>query len=429
MKLLMLTHRFPCPPDRGDRIRAWGELECLSSRHDVWLACVDRAVPEPAHLERVRRRCRDVAVFVRSPAVCLLRGGLSLLGGGSLTEGYFADRGLARLLRSWAEEIPFGAVLTFSSAMAPYAELVGAARRVLDMNDVDSFKWQSYAGRAMPPLSWLYALEARRLAAAEVRWAGAQDVTLLVNERERRKLADLLDGSRSAVARTGVDLSRYAQVGVGPEGISVPAEPIVGTLGSMSYAPNARAVDWFARQVWPVVKRSRPQARWLVVGSRPRRSVRRWHQPPDVTVTGFVPDVRPYLRRMRVFVVPVTGEIGVQTKLIEAMAAGKAAVVTPDAAAGIDYGNEPPFLLAETPEQYAQCVLRLLSDDRLAGKLGARARAVVEANYRVEEQVRLIERWLQADGAAGQPATEPQPTAGGQSGEPRSARPCEVVSA
>ena len=429
MKLLMLTQRFPYPPVRGDRIRAWGELEYLSRRHDVWLACVDRARPWPAQLAEAERRCRGVAVCVRSRAACLLRGGLSLLCGRSLTEGYFADRGLARVLRRWAEEIPFDAVLTLSSAMAPYAELVGALRRALDMNDVDSFKWRSYAGQAMPPLNWLYRLEARRLAAAESAWVRAQDVTLLVNERERRKLGDWVEPSRSAVVRTGVDLSRYRQVGVGPEGISVPAEPVVGTLGSMCYAPNVRAVNWFARRVWPAVKRSRPQARWLVVGNRPRRSVRRWHQPPDVTVTGFVPDVRPYLRRMRVFAVPVTGDIGVQTKLIEAMAAGKAAVVTPDAAAGIDYGNEPPFLLAETPEQYAQCVLRLLSDDRLAGELGARARAVVESNYRVEEQVRLIERWLQPDGAADQPTGEPRPTAGGQSGEARSTRSCEVVNA
>jgi sugar transferase (PEP-CTERM/EpsH1 system associated) len=429
MKLLMLTHRFPYPPDRGDRIRAWGELECLSSRHEVWLACLDRVAPQPAHLEQVRRRCRDVAVFVRSPAACLLRGTLSLLGGRSLTEGYFAAGGLARVLRTWAEQIRFDAVLTFSSAVAPYAELVAAPRRVLDMNDVDSFKWQSYAGRSVPPLSWLYALEARRLAAAEARWAGAQDVTLLVNERERRKLADSLEVSPSAVVRTGVDLSRYAHSGVEADGVRLPAEPVVGTLGSMSYAPNVRAVNWFAQHVWPVVKCSRPQARWLVVGSRPRRSVRRWHQPPDVTVTGFVPDVRPYLRQMRVFAVPVTGDVGVQTKLIEAMAAGKPAVVTPDAAAGIDYGSEPPFLLADTPEQYAQCVLRLFRDDRLARRLGRRARAVVEANYRVEEQVRLIERWLQPDGAAGQPANEARATAGSPCGEAHSARYGEVVNA
>jgi sugar transferase (PEP-CTERM/EpsH1 system associated) len=429
MKLLMLTHRFPYPPVRGDCIRAWGELEYLARRHDVWLACVDRARPWPAQLAEAERRCRGVAVCVRSPAACLLRGGLSVLRGRSLTEGYFADRRLVRVLQSWAERISFDAVLTFSSAMAPYAGLIGAIRRVLDMNDLDSFKWRSYAGQAPPPLSWPYRLEARRLAAAESAWVRAQDVTLLVNERERRKLGDWVEPSRLAVVRTGVDVSRYRQVGVGPEGISVPAEPVVGTLGSMCYAPNVRAVNWFGRRVWPVVKRSRPQARWLVVGNRPRRTVRRWHQPPDVTVTGFVADVRPYLRRMRVFAVPVVGDIGVQTKLIEAMAAGKAAVVTPDAAAGIDYSDQPPFLMAQTPEQYAQCVLRLLSDDQLAAELGARARAVVEANYRVEQQVRSIERWLQPEAAADQPVAYPRPMAGAQSGEARSVRSCEVVNA
>jgi sugar transferase (PEP-CTERM/EpsH1 system associated) len=422
MNPLMLTHRFPYPPDRGDRVRAWGELEHLSARHSVWLACVEREAPRAAHLAHVRHRCRDVAVFVRSAPACLLRGGFSLLGGHSLTEGYFSNQRLVRRLRDWSASTRFDAVLTFSSAMAPYAARVAAPRRVLDMNDADSFKWHVYAQQGQPPLSWLYGLEARRLARAEARWARGQDVSLLVNARERRRLEERMGSSRSAVVRTGVDVSRYAPVPIDScsvdDGPPIPPEPVVGMLGSMSYAPNVRAVNWFGRHVWPEIKRSRPGARWLVVGSRPTRSVRRWHEPPAVTVTGFVPDVRPYLQAIRVFVDPVDEEIGVQTKLIEAMAAGKPAVVSPEAAAGIDYGNEPPFLLAATPEQYTRCVLRLLADDRLARRLAARARAVVEANYRVDDQVRLIEQWLQGDGAADQPA-----------GEPGAANACEMVTA
>ena len=95
MKILVLTHRFPYPPVRGDCIRSWGEVEYLSRRHDVWLACVDRTRPAPADLARVRRCCRDVAIIVRSGAVSLFRGGLSLLVGGSLTEGYFHDARLS----------------------------------------------------------------------------------------------------------------------------------------------------------------------------------------------------------------------------------------------------------------------------------------------------------------------------------------------
>jgi len=322
---------------------------------------------------------------------------MSLLRGRSLTEGYFSDARLARTLRRWSETVRFDAVLTFSSCAAPYAECVDAARRVLDMNDVDSFKWKTYAERALPPLSWLYALEGRRLAAAEAQWSAASDAVLLVNDRERRKAESWAGWSPLAVARTGVDLARYAALGMSGATGTLSAEPIVGMLGSMSYAPNERAVNGFGRRVWPEVKRLLPGARWLIVGSRPGRRVRRWHNPPDVAVTGYVEDVRPYLRAMRVFAAAVDGAIGVQTKLIEAMATGRPAVVTPAAAAGLDYGPEPPFLVAETPEQYAQCVLRLLRDDRLAERLAQRARRVVEANYRVEEQVLVVERWLEGD--------------------------------
>ena len=402
----MITHRFPFPPTRGDCIRAWGELEYLARRHDVWLACVDRAAPAAEHVRIVRALCRDIKIVVRPRLGCLLTGGMSLLCGGSLSEGYFGDVRLRRTLQEWSDSVGFDAVLTFSSAMAPYARLVKAERRVLDMNDVDSLKWQSFAERSPIPLGWLYALEAKRLAELEARAARDHDVCLLVNERERRKLVDLVDAARVAaglrpgrrtpetlcteVVRTGFDLSRYEVVGPDHE-----SSPIVGMIGSMSYAPNVRSVNWFGRCVWPIVKRSEPRAEWLIVGSRPARSVRRWARLPGVTVTGFVEDIRPHLRSMCVVANAVAEEIGVQTKLIETLAIGKPAVVTPAAAQGIDYAVEPPFLIAETPEEFAASVLRLFGDRELAARLSRRARMVAETNYRVQEQVELIERCLQ----------------------------------
>ncbi|MBU0638073.1 MAG: glycosyltransferase [Planctomycetes bacterium] len=409
MKLLMLTHRCPYPPTRGDSIRACGELEHLSQHHDVWLACVDRIRPWPAHVQYLRGCCRDVAIAVRPALLSLLRGGVSLLSGGSLTQAYFADARLRRTVQRWSETVGFDAVLTFSAAMAPYAELADAPRRVLDMNDVDSYKWRVYAQRSLPPLSWLYALEARRLAAAEQRWVRSHSVSLLVNERERRRLCETDNTQRTAVMRTGVDLSRYAVRLSRPAACAPPADRSVGTIGSMSYPPNVRAVNWFGRKVWPAVAEAEPTARWLIVGSRPKRSVRRWGSMRNVIVTGFVQDVRPWLNALRVLAVPGHDEIGVQTKLIEALAAGKAAVVTPAAAAGIDYSGAPPFLIAATPREFSAAVVRLLRDEHLARELGERARAVAHANYRIEDQARLLERWLQGVGERdeGSPDTSP----------------------
>jgi sugar transferase (PEP-CTERM/EpsH1 system associated) len=396
MKILMLIHRFPYPPVRGDCLRSWGELEYLSRRHDVWLACVDRVRPRGEHLAYVCQRCRDVAVLVRSTTASLVRGALSLLGGRSLTAGYFGEDRLVHVVRGWGRKVHFDAVLTFSPAMAPYATIVPARRRVLDMNDLESDRWATFARRSLPPLRWLYALEARRLPLAEAAWMRAHDVTLLVNDRERAKLPPELI-TRSAVVRTGVDLSRYL-TGDDAGGAALPSEPIVGMLGSMSYPPNVGAVRWFGRHVWPLVKRSAPEARWLIVGRDPVRSVRRWARQPGVTVTGFVDDVRAYLGTMRVFACPVREQIGVQTKLIEAMAAARPAVVTPQAAGGIEYDDPPPFLVAGSPREFADAVVRLLRDDAAARTLGTRARAIACANYAAEDQWRRVENWL-----AGQP--------------------------
>jgi sugar transferase (PEP-CTERM/EpsH1 system associated) len=393
MKILMLVPRFPYPPARGDCLRSWSEIEYLARWHDLWLACIDRAAPWPVHVAHVRERCRDVAVVVRSHAASLARGGLSWLAGRSLTEGYFCDPRLARVVQHWDQAIGFDAVLTFSPAMSPYAALVSAARRVLDMNDVESARWRAYAGHSLPPRRWLYRLEARRLARVEPAWVRAHDATLLVNERERRKLPAELHES-TAVVRTGMDIARYAGRPTDSTAGPVPRRPVVGFLGSMSYAPNVRAVDWFGRAVWPRVRAQVPEAHWLIVGRQPVRRVRRWQRQPGVTITGFVEDVRPSLARMRVFVCPLREQIGVQTKLIEALAAARPAVVTPQAAAGIDYDDPPPFLIATSAVEFAEAVVRLLRDESQARVLAARARATAEARYEAEAQWRGLERWL-----------------------------------
>jgi len=411
MNILMLTPRFPYPPNRGDAVRSWAELEYLARRHAVWLACPNEREPYPAQLTKVRNICRDVVVVPRRKLASLVQGGISLLRGRSLTEGFFADDALKRAVRNWAKTIRFDAVLTFSSAMAPVAELVDA-RRVLDMSDVDSHKWRIYAHRSRPPLRWLYALEARRLGLAEQRWVRSHEVTLVVNERERRKLLARTNPRHADVVRMAIEAADAKRSGSPGEPPQLPTEPIVGSVGSMFYPPNVRAVEWFGRYVWPQVKRTMPAARWWIVGNRPTRQVQRWGRRQDVRVTGFVPDAGRYLNAFRVFINPVDGDIGVQTKLLGAMAIGKPAVVTPDAAAGIDYDGEPPFLIARGPNEFADAVIRLLTDDALAKQLGLRALRAVQSYYLPHVQLGLIEQALSGQSCQETTGTRPWETAG-----------------
>jgi len=392
----MLTPRFPYPPDRGDTVRSWYELEYLAKRHDVWLASLNEREPERADLNKVRDICRDVVVLTRPPWRSLLAGGLSLLGGKSLIEGYFTDKRFLDLIRQLARSIRFDALLAFTTVMGAASERVDA-RRVLDMCDVDSGKFETYARRSRSPLRLIYSLEALRLRAAERRQVSSHDATLVVNRRERQKLLALMTPRRVEIVHTCVTPPPTSSpVPAAP----VPAAPVVGCVGSMFYPPNVRAVNWFGCRVWPQVKKRLPAARWLIVGARPTRSVRRWSRLPGVEVTGYVRDTRPYLDSIRVFINPVDGDIGVQSKLLGAMAAGKPAVVTPDTAAGIDYQQPPPFLIADSPQAFTDATLSLLTDDDLAADISVRALRTVEERYLPHTQLWRVEQALQAESPA-----------------------------
>ena len=394
MRILMLAPRFPYPPDRGDTLRSWNILSRLAASHEVWLACVDSRPPAAAHLQRVRRLCREVAVFDRPAWVNVLRGLRSLMTGGSVTEAYFSDPRLEQTVARWSQAEPFDALLTYSSSVASAAAHARARRRVLDLCDVDSLKWRRYARVSRWPLRWLYGLETERVAELEARATCSHDFCLLVNERERKKFAGLFPDVTAAVVPTTVDLSEF-------EPAPLAADPVVGTLGAMSYPPNVHAVNWFGRFVWPLVKARQPDARWLIVGRDPVRSVRNWGRLPGVEVTGHVPDVRPYLAAMRAFADPVRGDIGVQSKLLVAMATGRPAVVTSDVAAGLTCTGAPPCLVANSPRDFAAAVVRLLNDEELCRRLGGRARELMEARYAAGRQLEMLERLLAGEPAGG----------------------------
>lgn len=395
MRILFVTTRFPYPPVQGDAMRVWRHTEYLHAQgHEVYLACVNPREPAPEHLAHVRQFCREVAVVVRPGWRGLLRGGLAWLGGGSLTMNYFAEPRLARQLAQWSLTERFDAVLVFSTAVAGIAAGVAAPRHVLDMCDVESDKWRRYAGHVPPPLRWAFGIEARRLLWHEQRWARRYDATLLVNERERAKFERRVPGARAAVLRTALHLDAFDPPTDDHGQPRLSDQPIIGMVGSMFYPPNVRAVEWFGRHVWPRVRARRPDAEWWIVGNRPANAVRRRGSEPGVQVTGFVPEVTPYLHRMRVYVCPVTGDLGLQTKVVIAMAAGRPCVVTPDVAAGIDGDDSSPFLIASAPDAFAQHVLRLLEDDGLARRLAAAARETVRREYEPLTQLRRLEEWL-----------------------------------
>ncbi len=405
MKLLYLIHRLPCPPDGGAKLRAAAQIRYLGQRHDVWCAgfletgVLGRVTPEARRsLGELRSVCRDVAAVPLHESLAQVRALAGLLAGGTATENYFASGKLRRRVLSWAREVHFDAVLAFSSSMAPLALRVPAARRVLNLDDLDSRKWAESATGAGWPMRWVYRTEADRLDRCERRWLGAFDASVLISEREASLVTDEALRQRVRVVGPSTPALVAADLPAVPQRLSLPAEPVVGFVGAMDYGPNVDAACWFAEEVWPRIAEERIGASWWLVGRSPARAVRRLDNGTSIRVTGTVPAVEPYLEKMRVCIAPLRIARGVQIKVLMAMTAGRPCVVTPGVAAGLGARPGQGILVGESPAEFADAVLRLLNDDSLAEAVARGGLDFVVNGLKPDANLSRLERLLVSKG-------------------------------
>ncbi len=391
-RVLYLAHRLPAPPDKGDRIRTYRVLTYLAARHDVWLACFDDEPPSrkrAAALAELRRLCAGLAVVRWTPARAMARAAAGLLRGCSLTASAYDSSELRAAVAAWSLERPFDTAISFSGCMAPYALAALARRRVLDLCDADSAKWREYAVTRRGPRRLIASYEARRLGRNEQAWTAAADATIVITAREREALR--MDRDRG-------EIERVAIIG---NGVEVPADaspsaaslgPVVAFVGAMDYPPNAGGVAWFLDRVWPAVRQERPDARLLVVGRRPPRSLRRRHGRAGVTVTGAVADVGDYLRQARCGIAPLHIARGLPNKVLEMLAWRRPVVATRAVAACLSGTAGGGMRVADEPALFARHVLALLGDDELCERTAAGGQRHMLARYAWGPRLAAFER-------------------------------------
>ena len=149
----------------------------------------------------------------------------------------------------------------------------------------------------------------------------------------------------------------------------------------MDYYANIEGVKYFVEHVLPLIHMQEPRAEFMIVGSNPTEEVQALGRRANVTVTGFVDDVRPYLQAATVCVAPLRIARGVQNKVLEAMATGKAIVATPEVAAGLKVTDGEHMLIGKSPQQLSHHIVTLIRDEALRTELGEGARSFVEEHH------------------------------------------------
>ncbi len=375
--ILAVTSELPWPLDSGGHLRTYHLLRCLARAHQVTLlapavgstACAVEALGAAGIETRVvasslggpvRQAAAAARAMLRSEAYVMFR----------RHRHSAVATALARVCRDVRADVLYLDHLdSFTYGDCPGATVVG------DLHNVYSRLLSRTAADEPWPIKRRYLeREAQLLARAESNAARRAHLLMTVSTDDQRHFSEL-GAPRVAVVPNGVDCARYADLPAGRRGA-----PVVMFLGAMSWAPNAAAAEFLARDVLPVLHATLPDVRLRIVGRDPPSRIKGLADCPGVEVTGSVPDVRPYLRDASLLAVPLNAGGGTRLKILEAFAAGLPVVSTPIGCEGINATPGRHLVVAELEAFAGALAGALRQADRLA-EMAVAARELVEERY------------------------------------------------
>jgi len=404
-KILFLTSQLPYPPHQGGAIRTYNLIVNLAPRHEIHLLSF---VNSPNDLERagpLRQYCQTIEVVPvprRSSLKRLLTTLFSPLPDMALRlpSAEFRLRLAARL-----ESERFDVVQVESIEMAPYAmsdtgwETENKPLWIFDDYNAEYVLQQrAFETDVRHPRRWIGALYSfiqwQKLRRYEAAVCQRVDRVLAVSEADKEILQKLGPGVEVTVIPNGVDTRAYDPGQTYP--LVLEPHSVVFT-GKMDFRPNIDAVLWFCHQVLPLIKTQVPDVHFYIVGQKPTQRLRPLAEDPAVTITGYVDEVQPYIAEAAVYAVPLRIGGGTRLKIMEAMALGKAIVSTSLGCEGYPVTSGRELVMADTPQDFARCVVELLGDTRRRAELGLTGRRFVEERYDWRAIVPRLERVYESE--------------------------------
>jgi sugar transferase (PEP-CTERM/EpsH1 system associated) len=380
MKILWVKAGGLVPPDTGGKIRSYSILRELSRHHTVTFFSF-----YGEHDNDVHHQLEELF-----PVFCVpLK--LSASGGAADLRDYIANLfspepyNVAKFCRPEVREKLIGVLqqnnydVILCDFLTPAAVIPWdwPGPKVIFTHNVEAVIWRRRYEVARHPLwkalSWY---EWRRMRAAEQRYLRRADQVLAVSQNDRNIFGSFLDPHKLTVIQTGVDVDYFKPV---PD--IEQSDSLVFT-GSMDWLPNEDGVAYFIREILPLIRQQVPQVSLRIVGRKPSADLESLAaRQENVELTGWVEDVRPFLARGAVCIVPLRIGSGTRLKIFEAMAMGKAVVSTSIGAEGLPVQPGENILMADDPHTFAQSVVSLLRDATRRREIGLAARRLVAENY------------------------------------------------
>lgn len=390
MKILFLSRWFPYPPDNGARIRIFNLLKGLAESHQVDLISFYEEPVASAQVAELKRFLGEVDLVAykayRPGGIRAMMGFFSPIPRSYLDTHH--PEMVAKVREAGARQ-RYDLVIASEIDMALYAREIRGAKKILEELEITKISSQCQS-TADPLQRARYRLTWNKLSRYVDRLSQEFDGCTVVSELEREAVASCAAGIKwLEVIPNGVDTRRFSP----PDVAQVDPNALVYT-GAVSYGVNFEAVEYFVRQIFPLVLARHPEATLYVTGNTGGVPVDRLNLGDRVVFTGYVEDIRTVLARVCVNIVPIRTGGGTRLKILEGLAAGTPVVSTASGAEGLDLTPGRDFLLADDPQEFADAVVSLLERPDLRAELQRNGRALVEARYDWRAIVSQLEAFI-----------------------------------
>jgi sugar transferase (PEP-CTERM/EpsH1 system associated) len=397
MKILWLKSDFLYPADTGGKIRSYNILRQLAGDHEVSYLCLTDETPSPEAIDHLGSFCKRVDYIPFKPErkfspefyLAILRNLFS-------SRPYVINKYKnSRIVEEIKKRVASGKVdvllCDFLEMSVNLADIRGVPM-VLFQHNVETEIWRRHFETNENPLKkgYLY-IDYRRFYKYEKMACGWFDDVLVVSEADGGLLRENYDVKHTTIIPTGVDTEYFKP----NPGLMEPKS--IAFVGSMDWLPNQDAVEYFVGEIYPKIKTKVTDVRFCIVGRRPPEKIMNLAKlDSSVTVTGTVDDIRPYVDKARVYIVPIRIGGGTRIKIYEALAQKKAIISTAIGAEGLPLVDGKHIIIADDPERFADAVIRLLNDDDDLGmRISENGYSLVKEKYSWEKVAGSFSRALQ----------------------------------
>ncbi len=367
------------PPNSGSRLRVWNLLPFIAKRHKITFLAMYVQGHEPARkdIEQMKSQVHELKLVAmpRSLPVRILNGVKSLVSGRPFTYLNFDFPAFSDAIRQAMRKTDFDLVHTRHIHTLQYLPLFRDKPILLESEGLPAEQWRMYGQRQKNLFRRYFSLQqANLLDKVEIEMHRQCDAVVVCSERDKEVMSKACPKVPYTCVSNGVDTTYFTC----PKTQTEPHSLVY--TSAFDYVPNADAVVHFTSKVFPRVLEQYPDAKLYLVGKEPVQAVRALAS-ERVIVTGTVEDVRPYVARASVFVVPLRIGQGTRLKVVEAMSMRKAIVSTAVGAEGIAYTVGQDILIADDPADMARAIADLFEDPNKREHMGEAARALAIKCY------------------------------------------------